>query len=477
MLAASFKRTKIVATIGPASRSPQVLEDLLLAGVNMYRLNFSHGSHEEHGGVAKYARGLSKKYNKPVAVLADIQGPKIRVGTLPTDGLPFVRGNIVRFEFGADYEATGIIPIQHDVSKYLKKGERVFLRDGQVQIEVQKIERHLITGKVLTPGLVYSNQGMNLPDTDLGGDILTPKDIADIEFATSIGVDYIGYSFVQTAHDIVSLRVRLKKLNSDAKIIAKIETAAAVENLEEIVAATDCLMVARGDLAVETKPEAVPAAQRRMIELGKKYRKPVIVATQMLESMIQSPQPTRAEVSDVATAVLEGSDAVMLSGETAMGLFPIEAVKMMKRVILYTEREQAEEAADDRRDHIRPYQFGERQRQNAISAAAVVLASQLPAKVIVAETSSGQTARNISALRPDVPVIIVTDNERVYYQMALVWGGKSFYVKDMKRATDLVIDQLKSAGNLKKGDALVVASGSQPGLVGGTNKVVIRVVD
>jgi pyruvate kinase len=474
MLASSFKRTKIVATIGPASSSPRILEELLLAGTNMFRLNFSHGTHEDHGAVAKIARDLAKRHAKPVAVLADIQGPKIRVGTLPADGLPFVRDNIVRFQYGADYEATGIIPVQHDVSKYLKKGERVFLRDGQVQIEVQKIEHGQIVGKVLAPGLVYSNQGMNLPDTDLGGDILTPKDIADIEYSVEqIQPDYIGYSFVQTASDIEALRQRLRALGSDAQIIAKIETAAAVENLEAIVAATDAVMVARGDLAVETKPESVPSVQRRIIELGKKYRKPVIVATQMLESMIQSPQPTRAEVSDVATAVIEGSDAVMLSGETAMGLFPIEAVKMMKRVILYTEAEQQKEGPTDH--HMA--EFGARERQNAISAAAVVLASQLGAKVIIAETSSGLTARNIAALRPDVPIIMVTDSLRAYYQMAIVWGGKSFYIPDMTHATDRVITQLKTAGNIKKGDALVVASGAQPGLVGGTNKVVIRVAD
>jgi pyruvate kinase len=471
MLAASFKRTKIVATIGPSTSSPEVLEELLLAGVNMYRLNFAHGTHEEHGEVLKAVRKLSEKHSKPAAVLADIQGPKIRVGTLPADGLPFVRGTTVRFEYGASYESTGIIPIQHDVSKYLKKGERVFLRDGQVQIEVEKIEKKLITGKVLSPGLVYSNQGMNLPDTDLGGEILTAKDIADLEYAASINVDYIGYSFVQTAEDIENLRARLNKLGSDAHIIAKIETAAAIENLEAIVQATDVIMVARGDLAIETKPEAVPAMQRRMVELGKQYHKPVIVATQMLESMIQSQQPTRAEVSDVATAVLEGADAVMLSGETAMGLFPIEAVKMMKRVILYTEQQE-----EHKKEALRTIE-GDHAKQNAISSAAVVLAGQLPAKVIVAETSSGQTAKNISSLRPDMPIIMVTDHRRVYYQMAIVWGGKSYLVDKMESALDQVIHQLKSAGNVKAGDALVVASGHQPGLIGGTDSVSIKIVE
>jgi len=471
MLAASFKRTKIVATIGPASSSPQILEQLMLAGVNMFRLNFAHGTQAEHGEVAKIIRKLSERHHKPAAILTDFQGPKIRVGALPSDGLPFIRDTIVRFGFATDYEASGIIPIQHDVSRYIKKGERVFLRDGMVQIEVEKVERRIITGKVLSPGLVYSNQGMNLPDTDLGGDILTEKDISDIEFGANLNADYIGYSFVQTAQDVHNLRNRLKKLGSDAKIIVKIETAAAIEHLEDIVAATDAIMIARGDLAVETKPEAVPAAQRRMVELGKRYRKPVIVATQMLESMMQSATPTRAEVSDVATAVLEGADAVMLSGETAMGLFPVETVKMMKRIILYTEREELPHLPTP------PADFGSHERGNAISAAAVVLARQLPAKVIIAETSSGQTARNIAALRPDVPIIMVTDHERVYQQLAIVWGGKSYLVKTMDGAAEHVIQQLKSAGNIAKGDALVVASGHQPGLVGGTDRVQIKIVE
>jgi pyruvate kinase len=470
MLAASFKRTKIVATIGPASSNPETLEKLLIAGVNMFRLNFAHGTHTEHGHVAESVRYLSKKHGKPAAVLTDFQGPKIRVGNLPSDGLPFVRGNTVRFEYASDYQSTSHIPVQHDVSKFLRKGERVFLRDGQVQIEVEKVEKGVVTGKVLTPGLVYSNQGMNLPDSDLGGDILTPKDIKDIEFGVSIGADYIGYSFVQTALDVHNLRSRLKKLGSDAKIITKVETAAAIENLEDIVAATDVVMVARGDLAVETAPEQVPAAQRRMIELGKKYCRPVIVATQMLESMIQSPQPTRAEVSDVATAVLEGADAVMLSGETAMGLFPVEAVKMMKRVVLATENEELAKMPP-------VTQFPPAtEHTNAICSAAVVLASQLGAKVIIAETTSGRTARNLSALRPGVPIIMVTDSERTYYQLAIVWGGKSFYVKDMKDATERVIRELKAAGNVHAGDALVVTSGNEPGLEGGTDKVMIKVV-
>jgi pyruvate kinase len=469
MLAASFKRTKIVATIGPASSSPDVMDDLMVAGVNMFRLNFSHGTHEEHGAVIKRARQLSVKYDKPVAILADIQGPKIRVGNLPGDGIPFVRGNIARFEFQADYESTGIIPVQHDVSKYLKIGERIYLRDGQIQLEVEKVQKSLISAKVVAPGLLFSNQGMNLPDTDLGGEILTPKDIADIAFATANDADYIALSFVQTADDITALKARVKKLGGDQLIIAKIETVAAVENLAAIVDAADGLMVARGDLAIETRPEAVPATQRRIIELSRIARKPVIVATQMLESMIQSPQPTRAEVGDVATAVLEGADAVMLSGETAMGLFPVETVQMMKRIILYTEREELATMA------ARPIEL-EPNPANAISAASVVLARQLPAKVIIAETATGQTARNVSGLRPPMPIIMVTDQKRVYQQLAIIWGGKSYLHTKPHEATEHVIRQLRAAGNVVTGDALVVASGHQPGVTGGTDTVSVQMV-
>ena len=470
MLAASFKRTKIVATIGPSSSSPEVMEQLITAGANGLRLNLAHGTQEQHGAVIKLARKLSAKHNKPLSIIVDLQGPKLRVGSLPSIGLPFVRGNTVRFKYGADFDKDGIVPVQHDVSRHLKSGERIFLRDGIIEVEVESVDGRLITGKVLVPGLLYSNQGMNLPDTDLGGDILTPKDIDDIAFATTCDTDYIALSFVQTAEDIINLKERLAKLGSDIKVIAKIETKAAVDNLDEIVAAADGLMVARGDLAIETKPEAVPAVQRRMIELGKHHRKPVIVATQMLESMISSQSPTRAEVSDVATAALEGSDAVMLSGETAIGLFPVESVKMMQRVISYTEREEASKHDACQGEHT------ESARDNAISAAAVLLARQLPAKILIAETATGQTALNISSLRPSVPVVMITDNPRVYQQLAIVWGGKSFLNDKPAEATEQVIELLKAAGNVKVGDSLVIASGNQPGVTGGTNTVAIHVV-
>lgn len=471
MLATNFKRTKIVTTIGPASNTPQVLEEMMLAGVNMFRLNFSHGTHEQHGKIISLARQLSKKHNRPIAILADLQGPKIRVGELPEDGLAFVKGDIVHFEFEADYAKDKIIPIQHDISPYLKVGERIFLKDGQINVEITQIKKKLVTGKVALPGLLYSNQGMNLPDTDLGGEIMTSKDIADLEFAADNDADYVALSFVQNADDVHRLRNRLKALNSDLLIIAKIETRAAIENLQEIVDATDAIMVARGDLAVETSPEAVPGIQRKLVQMCKTARKPVIIATQMLESMMQSTQPLRAEVSDVATAVMEEADAVMTSGETAMGLYPVETVQMMKRIILRTEREELAHRITRHAD------FGFAAQGNAISAAAVVLAKQLPAKVIVAETTSGQTARNISSMRPDVPVIMVTNKRRVYNQLAIVWGGKSFYLDDMTDAGVKIISLLKTAENVIHGDMIVVASGRRPNVSGGTDTVQVCAVE
>jgi pyruvate kinase len=439
-------------------------------GLDVARLNFSHGTHEEHGEVMKLVRSLAEKHGRPLAIIADLQGPRIRVGSLPADGLALVRGRDVTLALGDVYKEGGPIPMQHDISPYVKPGERIYLRDGRIEVKVEKVARRVIYGRVTAPGLLFKNQGINLPDTDLGGEIFTEKDEADLEFVAKQDVDYVALSFVQRAQDVIDLRERLKRLRSDMKIIVKVETAASIVNLEEIVAATDAVMVARGDLATETLPELVPAAQRRMVALARQYRIPVIVATQMLESMTQSPQPTRAEVSDVATAVLEGADAVMLSGETAAGLFPVEAVTIMRRVIEQTENDELARRA------LVPREFGRQVDANAVSAAAVVLAAQLPACVIVAETATGQTARNISSLRPAEPIVMVTHSARVAQQLALVWGGVPYYYAAPERATEHVIRQLRATGYAKSGDRVVVASGNQPGLPGGTDTVSVRVV-
>jgi pyruvate kinase len=464
----SLKRTKILATIGPASSSPGVMEAIIRAGVNGLRLNMSHGTHDEHAAVIKHARTFSAKLRKPLSVVADLQGPKIRLGQLPGDGLALTGGAKVSFMYGDSYDEGQPIPVQHDISKYVKKGEPLFLRDGMIQVEVTKVSGGVVHGTVLNPGVVFSKQGINLPDTDLGGDILTPKDIADIEFAVKNDADYIALSFVQTPQDIKNLQDRLKRLGATCGVIAKIETKAAVNHLQEIIQISDAVMVARGDLAIETKPEAVPIIQKLVIDHARACQKIAIVATQMLESMISSPQPTRAEVSDVSTAVVQGADAVMLSGESAMGKYPVETVMMMRRVIVYTEQ--------NRFQSITASSFGDTTQRNAVSAAAITLAAQIEARVILAETSSGQTARNLCSFRPETLVVAVTHQPRVFHQMALLWGVRSYLIKDPKRAAEETTRMLREEHNVERKDVIIRASGSQPGVTGGTDTLKIEVV-
>jgi pyruvate kinase len=470
MLAASFKKTKIIATLGPATGTAEKIAELIKAGANGIRLNLSHGTHEEHKHWIKLIRQASAELSKPVSIIADLQGPKIRVGALPLDGVPMVRSRTVCFQYAANYEEAGIIPIQHDFSGNVQVGQRMFLRDGLISVKITAIKKGVVETKVETPGILLTNQGINLPDADFGGNILTDKDIADIKFAVEQDADYLALSFVQTADDIINLKKRLHRLDSDMAVISKIETKAAIDDLEGIIAASDAVMVARGDLAIETSNEAVPVLQRTIIDLARQYRRPVIVATQMLESMLHSTQPSRAEVSDVSWAVIYGTDAVMLSGETAMGEYPIETVTMMKRIIRHTEEQAPRSGAIN--------DFGDTSHVNAISATAVILARQTAAKVIVAGTTSGQTARNLSSFRPSTPIIILTNNPRVYQQLAIVWGGKAFLVSmhDFDSVGDVAIETLVGAGNIRTGDTIVVASGHQPGVVGGTDTIQVKIV-
>lgn len=297
---------------------------------------------------------------------------------------------------------------------------------------------------------------------------MTPKDVADIKFATEQDVDYIALSFVQTPTDITGLKTRIKRLGADCGVIAKIETKLAVEHLHAIIDVSDGVMVARGDLAIETRPESVPTIQKQIIDYARSCQKIAIVATQMLESMISSPQPTRAEVSDVATAVVQGADAVMLSGESAMGKYPVETVLMMRRTIRYTE--------EHRMSSIVATSFGDPSRRNAIAAAAITLAQQMEAAAILAETSSGQTARNICSFRPEALVVAVTHRARTYQQLALVWGARSYLIKDPKKAAEETTGMLREEHSVARGDIIVRASGQQPGVAGGTDTIQVQVV-
>ena len=463
-----FKRTKIIVTVGPSCDTYEAILALIKAGANGIRLNFSHGTTEERTRQIKWIRQASQEYGKPVAIIQDLQGPKIRLGDF--DGIVNVsKGQGLRFQYKADYAASGHLPTQYDLSKKVKRGERIYLYDGKIHTTVTSVREGVVYAEAENDGILIKRKGMNLPDTDFGGDIITAKDRADLVYGSSQDIDYVALSFVQTAGDITNLRNLLKDMNSSAKIIAKIETSAAVANIEDIVLESDAVMIARGDLAVETPAESVPIVQRQIIGLGLRYATPTIVATQMLASMNESPEPTRAEVSDIATAVVVGADCVMLSDETASGKYPLEAVETMKRVILYTESHLPLKVSfPDNEDH---------SRQAAISAAVLNLAENIDAAAVVAETKSGATALQIASHRSTIPLIAVTSDKRTAQQLSVVYGTKSYVRPADALAAAKLTDWLLKAKVLRKGDIVVTASGRYPGVVGTTDTIKVRMLE
>ncbi len=464
-----FKRTKIIATVGPATDSYESVLKLVKLGANGLRLNFSHGSHEEHGQRISWIRKASREYGKPVAIIQDLQGPKIRLGDF--DGVINVRsGQSLTFKYKCDYTNTGFIPTQFDLSKKVKRGERIYLYDGKVRTTVVSVKDGLVHARVENDGILLKRKGINLPDTDFGGDTITLKDKKDLAFGSTQDIDYVAQSFVQSAADIRNMRLIMKRLGMSAKIIAKFETKSAMENMEEIVAETDVIMIARGDLAVEVAAESVPVIQRKLIGLGMKHMKPSIVATQMLFSMTESPEPTRAEVSDVATAVIVGADCVMLSDETANGKYPFEAIKVMKRIVMYTQNNSPLKAVFSDSGQVTG-------SQSAICSAVIELSNQLDAKAIVAETASGATALLIASRRPMRPIIVTTSSARISQQLAIVHGTKTFIRPDDKLQATKLTNWLLEKGTLSKGDIIVTASGRKPGVVGSTDTIKVRVME
>lgn len=468
-----FKRTKILATLGPPTNNYETIEALAHAGVNGFRLNFSHGSYEERDQQIIWIREASKKIGKPVAILQDLQGPKIRLGNL-SDNMPVRTGDELILDHAAEHNGN-VLPVQYNLAEKVKPGEPLYIFDGKVRTTVLEITSETaIKVRVENPGVLMSRKGINLPDTDFGGDILTQKDIKDIEYGATKDIDYVALSFVQSAEDIHNLRQMLVSLGSTAHIVAKVETKAAIEDdvLEEIVQASDGVMVARGDLAVEAGAEVVPIVQRKIIALCRKYGKLSIVATQMMASMVENPEPTRAEVSDVANAVIQGADTVMLSDETANGQYPLETVRAMKRVVLYTQENASVRALKD------VIQIKNSQ-QDAISTAAVSLAEQLEVDAIVAETKSGATAANIAAHRPNLPLISVTSESRAAQQLALSYANKSFVRPDGEKAGFDLAKELKASGYFgeKEKVTVVIVSGRQPGLIGATDTIRVRVLE
>ena len=468
-----FKRTKILATLGPPTNSYESIEALAKAGVNGFRLNFSHGNYEERDQQIEWIRAASKTVGKPVAILQDLQGPKIRLGNL-NENVDVKTGDEIILDHVAEHNGM-TFPVQYNLATKVAVGQPVYIFDGKVRTTVIDIPSDsAIKLRVENNGTLMSRKGINLPDTDFGGDILTPKDIADIEYGATKDIDYVALSFVQSAEDINNLRQMLVGLGSDAQIIPKIETKAAIKDdvLEEIVKVSDGVMVARGDLAVEAGAEVVPIVQRKIIALCRKYGKLSIVATQMMASMVDAPEPTRAEVSDVANAVILGADTVMLSDETANGSYPIETVAAMKKVILYTQEHLAVAPITD-------IIKGKKTHRDAISLAAVEIAAQLGAGAIVAETKSGATASNIAAHRPNLPIISVTSEPRAAQQLALSYANKSFVRPDGEKAGLELAKELKAEGffEVEGNVTVVIVSGKQPGLIGGTDTIRVRVLE
>ncbi|HXR49609.1 MAG TPA: pyruvate kinase [Verrucomicrobiae bacterium] len=464
----TYKHAKIIATIGPATDSYEAIFSLIKAGADGLRLNFSHGTHEERTRQIRWIRRASKALNKPVAIIQDLQGPKIRLGDF--DGIVNVRqGQALSFVYQADYNVSGHLPTQYDLGHKVKRGERLFLFDGKIRATVTSVREGVVRATAENEGILVRRKGMNLPDTDFGGDIITAKDKADLVYGSAQDIDYVAMSFVQSAEDIENLQKLLRSMNSDAKIIAKIETKAAVSNIESIVQASDVVMIARGDLAVETPAESVPIVQRQIIGLGQRYATPTIVATQMLGSMTEAAEPSRAEVSDIATAVLIGADCVMLSDETASGKYPLEAVEIMQRVICYTENHSPLTVSFPGNE--------EHSRQVAISAAILSLADNIAAKAIIAETKSGATALQIAARRSTTPLIAVTSDARTAQQLAIVYSVKSYVRPVDPLAAVKLTDWLHKNKVLHPGDIVVTASGRYPGVVGTTDTIKVRVLE
>ena len=458
-------RTKIIATLGPASHDVDTIAALFDTGVDVFRINFSHGTHEDHHKTFDNIRAVEQAKNRPIAVLADLQGPKLRLGEFDDGPVTLTKGQAYRFDMDAKAGDAERAPLLHpEIFKALKTGEHLLVDDGRMRFEITECGADFAHAIVLTDGQLSAHKGVNLPGVRLPLSAITGKDMRDLSFALSLGVDWVALSFVQGPEDVAELR---KLIGGKAAVVSKLEKPLAIERLEDIIELSDAVMVARGDLGVELPPEDVPILQKQIVRAGRAQGKPVIVATQMLESMIHNPAPTRAEASDVATAVYDGADAVMLSGETAMGAYPVEAAKMMDRIIRRVER------ADSYRRLLAAERL-ERQSTtpDAIMAAAHLAADTIKAAAIVTYTSSGSTAIRASRERPIQRIIGLTPSRKTARRLTLVWGITAIEIEDAQDINDMIAKatkQAKQEGIAKIRERIVVTAGIPFGTPGKTN--------
>jgi pyruvate kinase len=467
-------RTKVVATLGPASTDPTVLGRMIEVGLDVIRLNFSHGTREEHLERIKMVREVAAKHGEGrIAILADLQGPKIRVGIVPDEGVVLEAGQTVELVSGVETAPPPAIPVVYEhLAEDVGPGDRILIDDGAIELRVEAVEGDLVRCRVVQAGVVKSRKGVNLPGVAVSAESLTDKDKADLVLACEGGVDYIALSFVRRARDVRRCKRLIADAGGDVPVVAKLERPEAIDNLDEIIQASDGVMVARGDLGVEVAVEKVPTIQKRIIARANSLGVPVITATQMLESMITNPRPTRAEASDVANAVFDGTDAVMLSGETAVGKWPVEAVRAMSHIV--REAESASELL-----HPPPPPSGRLNVPATVCRSAVAAAEELDAQAIVAFTETGSTARFVSRFRPKVRIVGISPNETSRRRMALYWGVEAAPCLDFRHHLHEMVaegDERLIEGGWANPDDIVIVVAGTPGGIGGTNRVIVHKV-
>ena len=469
----SFRHSKIVCTIGPASRSAKIIERLLSAGMDVARLNFSHGSHADHAQSIALIRAAAIKHQKPVAILADLQGPKIRTGPLAGGSPVFLRSGqkFVITTAKVLGDSTRVSTVFRPLPREVHRGDRILLSDGLIELRVEQVRGHEVICEVVNGGALGEHKGINLPGIQLRVPALTPKDRADLLFALKHGANYIAVSFVRRPEDVVLAKSLIRRAKKDTPVIAKLEKPEAIENIDGILRVADGVMVARGDLGVEMNPERVPVVQKMIINRARQARRPVITTTQMLESMTENPRPTRAEASDVANAIFDGSDAVMLSAETASGKYPVESVSMMARII--------EDAEASIAEFPRPAPQEKLKVAETVAELVCHASRELHMRVIAVFTHSGFTARLVSRYRPLVPIVAFSPEADTRRRMALVWGVCPRNIKNIRHIDGLaeVAEQrLLEEKLVRKGDVIGIVAGMPMGVRGTTNFMKFHII-
>ena len=460
-----YRNTKIVATLGPSTRTKRHIRALIMAGVDVFRLNFSHGEHSDKKSRVTAIRELEKELDRPVAIMADLQGPKLRIGEFKDGEIELAPGDNFSLDLKEQLGSKSRVQLPHtEIFDAAEAGMDLLLDDGRIRLRVQKVSKSVIDTKVVTGGRLSARKGVNVPGVTLGLSALSEKDKSDLEFALDLGCDWIALSFVQRPSDVKEAR---KLIEDRAAVLIKLEKPAAIDHLDELMTLTDAVMVARGDLGVELPPEKVPGLQKKIVKLCRKWGKPVVVATQMLDSMVHSPAPTRAEASDVATAVYDSADAVMLSAETAAGEYPIESVDMMNRIILEAEGDEAYQASTGSEQNV-----VEPTVSDAITLAARQVAETVNANCIVTYTTSGETTLRAARERPTVPILCVTSSLSTARRLAIAWGIHSVHIDQEERFSTVVkraVDIAETQGFASSGDHIVITAGVPMGKSGSTN--------